>query len=468
MIKHTFFNKCNTIIESSEYNTGLNPVAELNVGDTVSRILINFDLTNLKESVKCGFIKTENLTHVIKMTNCGSVNLPLFNEEFQNAYGNKKRAASFDVIAFTIPLEWDEGRGFDYKGDYVKESHTVTSKDCSSWYKCKNYVEWDEYGVYTNDTLLYDYMNKYQKTSDSVIIGKQHFDYGTENLEIDITDYINKVLLEDLNFYGIGLAFAPNFEKNETENRFISFFTNHTNTFFLPYLETVNSDIVLDDRAKFHLGLKNRLYLFVNDNGENVNLDKLPICTIENKEYEVVHAGKGIYYVEVLLNKNDYEPETIMYDIWSNLYLNGQNIDDIEMEFVVLPFENRVKIGKSKLNNEIVYPQLSGINHKENIKIGEVKEIVVDFIKEYSYGKKITPYLSEYRLYVKENDREIEIFPYQTIERYYDEHFFIIDSNDLIPNTYYIDIRVKEGRNINYFNNILEFNIMDNITNFYK
>jgi hypothetical protein len=467
MIKHTFFNKCNTIIENSEYNTGLNPVAELNVGNTVSRILINCDLTNLRESVKCGDMKVENLKHVIKMTNCGSVNLPLFNEDYQSGYGTKKRAASFNVIAFAIPLEWDSGRGFDYKGDYLKESHAVTSKDGSSWYNCKSYVEWDEYGVYNNDTLLDEY-NKFVNGGESIIIGRQDFDYGTENLEIDVTDYINKILLENNKFYGICLAFAPEYELNRIKNKFISFFTCHTNTFFLPYLETINSEVILDDRAKFHLGVKNRLYLFVTDNGENINLDELPICTIDGKEYEVIHGGKGVYYIELLLSKKEYEPETILYDVWSNLYLNGESIDDIEMEFVLLPFEERVKIGRSKSSTSLVYPQLSGIESKEQIKIGNMKEVTVDFIKEYSYGKKIVPYLSEYRLYVKENDREIEIFPYQTIERYYDEHFFIIDSNDLIPNTYYIDIRVKEGRNVNYFNNVLEFEIVDNVTNFYK
>ena len=61
MITHTFFDKCNTIIEGSENNTGLNPVAELNVGDTLTRILISFDLTRLKEQVINGEIDVERI-----------------------------------------------------------------------------------------------------------------------------------------------------------------------------------------------------------------------------------------------------------------------------------------------------------------------------------------------------------------------------------------------------------------------
>ena len=197
MITHTLIDKCNTLLKDSEKNTGLNPVAELNMGNTVSRILLYADLNKIKQKVSNGEINVNNLTHVLKMTNCGSVNLPLFKEDVNIDYTTKKRAASFDIIAFKIPFEWDEGRGFDYHGDNIIESHAIISTDGSNWFQAKNGVEWDECGVYNNSTLLYN---------DDLIIGKQHFDYGTENLEIDITNYINEVLADNSDYYGIGLA----------------------------------------------------------------------------------------------------------------------------------------------------------------------------------------------------------------------------------------------------------------------
>ena len=54
MIIHTFFDKCNTIFENSEFNTGYNPVAELNAGSILSRILIHFDLNKLKQQLLNG------------------------------------------------------------------------------------------------------------------------------------------------------------------------------------------------------------------------------------------------------------------------------------------------------------------------------------------------------------------------------------------------------------------------------
>lgn len=468
MITHTFLKKCNTILENSELNTGLNPVAELNAGDRLSRILIDFDIDNLRQQVKNGEIDVNHLQHKLKMTNCGALTLPIFNEKVFVGCAEKKRAASFDIIAFRIPYLWDEGRGFDYQIDYIKDSHKITATDCCNWFQARNDMEWDEYGVYSLETLSQDYYEKFKISDDAIVVARQHFDNGTENLELDITDYINKILVSDEEFHGIGLAFSPRYENETVENCFISFFTHRTNTFFAPYLETINNDIVLDDRAKFHLGVKNRLYFFVTDNGEYLNLDEKPQCCINDIFYDVKQAGKGVYYAEITLKNGEVEPDTIIYDTWSNIVLNGEKLNDVEMEFVVLPMEQRFNVGKLNNNSPNFTPQISGINDKEKIKIGDIRELLIDFIQDYSYGTKITPSESDIRIYVKENDREIDIYEYHPIERRYDEHTVMINTNELIPNDYHVDIRVKQGRAIKIFENILEFTVVSNVTNFYK
>lgn len=468
MIKHTFFDKCNTIIEDSEFNTGLNPVAELNTGILVSRILLHFNIEDLMKSVKEDGVDTKDLKHILKMTNCGSINLPSINETIMSGCQDKKRASSFDIIAFKLPFEWDEGRGFDYYGDYISEKQRVISLDGSNWFQARNGMEWDEYGVYFNKTLNTEYQNNYTKGKESVIIGVQHFDSGTENLEIDITSFVNDILLGKDENHGIGLAFLPSFERDSSENKFISFFTNHTNTFFLPYLETINNNSILDNRANFHLGCKNRLYFFASDNGKMINLDELPTCTINDKQYEVKHSGKGIYYIELTIKKGEVEPDTILYDTWSNIIYNGEDMGEVEMEFVVLPLESKIMLGKHNVAGAYFVPQLSGINNKEYLKPGDVREVLVDFIEEYSHGKKCIPSESYFRLYVKENDREIDVYPFQTIECKYDEHSFIINSNELVPNTYFVDIKVVQGNTIKHYANVLEFSVASNVTKQYK
>ena len=505
MIRHIFLDKCNTIIKDSNLNTGLNPIVELNAGKTLSRILLHFDIDEIKKSIVSGDYQTQNLKYTLKMFNCGSVNLPIFNDKIENGIETKYRASSFDIIAFRLPYEWDRGRGFDYNADYFIGSNSVTSKDGSNWFFSKTGFKWDEPGIYSYEALLND---------ESLIINKQHFDSGTEDLELDITTYVNGIINEEYPNNGIGLMFSPEYEIGEgyealpykpsnvedgdilevdvipnekvegvlfllynevyytwtrirSKDSFISFFGPETNTFFNPYVEVVNSEIILDNRNNFHLGVTNRLYFFTSDNGEYFNLDEVPTCTINDVQYPVKHSGKGVYYAEIKINKNEMEADAILYDTWSNIVLNGEIMDDVEMEFVVLPMESRIMLGGASLSTYNLVPSTYGINDNEHIKIGDIREIRVDFIEEYSsYGLKHLPTKSEYRIYVKEGDREITVFPYQPLERFNTEHVILINTNDLIPNKYYIDIKVNQGRSIKNYEKVIEFYVVNDVTKY--
>ena len=60
--------------------------------------------------------------------------------------------------------------------------------------------------------------------------------------------------------------------------------------------------MVLDDRNKFFLNSNNKLYFFVCDNGEYLNLDETPKCNVEGISYEVKQQSKGIYYIDINLS----------------------------------------------------------------------------------------------------------------------------------------------------------------------
>ena len=463
MIIHSFLNKCNTIIENSKNNSGLNPIIELNGGEIVTRALLYFDINKIKKEINNN-IDITLTKHILKMTNCGSINSS--NNVKNNEYVQKKRASSFDVILFILPYEWDEGNGFDYQEDYAKESYKQISKDGSTWYKAKNNVSWEDEGIYKREFILEEY-NKFINGENSIIVGTQHFDKGNENLEIDITNYVNSLLLNENKNLGLCLSFLPNYETIE-DNNYVAFFSNHTNTFFVPYVETFIENTILDDRANFYLNKNNKLYFYVSENGEYLNLDEMPMCIIDEEIYPVKQSQKGIYYTELNLTEKKIEPYSILTDVWCNLYLNGVKLENIEMEFVALPLKDNMNLGMYKNNKINFTPQLSGINDREIIKVGDIREIVVDFIENFSYGKKKTPFLSEFKVYTKEGDREIEIFPYQKIDRKFDEYSFIIDTNNFIPNNYYIDIKVKQGKEIKFFTNVLNFKISNDVTELKK
>ena len=145
--------------------------------------------------------------------------------------------------------------------------------------------------------------------------------------------------------------FSPDYESYPwKEQKYVGFFTNHTNLFFEPFLETTYDEVINDSRGSFYIGKENKLYLYVNAGGEPTNLDNLPSCTIDGIEYPVTQATKGVYYITVKLT--GVQPDTILTDIWSNIVINGEELDDVEMEFVCLSRNNFLNIGSKVVNKE--------------------------------------------------------------------------------------------------------------------
>ena len=140
----TFLSKTNTIVRDNACNLSLNPVAELNYGKMLSRILIYFDHNKVKQMVEDKiYPDISKLKHVLHMTNAASVNDRNINCGMMDSEYNKtkRRAISFDIIFFLIPNDWDNGRGFDYAYDLYDKEHRSVSKDGCSWYQFRNYCK---------------------------------------------------------------------------------------------------------------------------------------------------------------------------------------------------------------------------------------------------------------------------------------------------------------------------------------
>lgn len=472
MIKHTFLKKCCTIIKDSDANTGLNAVAELNYGATVSRTLLYFDESEIREKIEDKtFADPTKLRHILKLTNCGSIDNPSFKKILlgESACAKKERATSFSVILFEINEEWDCGRGFSHHKDYWSESPNGYSTDGCNWYSPKTANEWDNgEGVYPSEFLQKEIVKR-NNNEENIIVAVQHFDYGNENFEFDVTDFVNDVLSGKKENYGLGLAFSPDFELIETDKiKYVGFFTNKTNTFFEPYLETVYDESIKDDRATFYLNKANRLYFYANINGEPQNLDELPVCTIDDETYPVKQASKGVYYAEITLLSSSVRPNTVLYDTWSNLALNGLKMDDVELEFVTLNPNQYYNLGNTLKSSQKTIPSFSGINYKEKLEIGEIRELTIDFRVPYTTDKRELIDNAEWRLYVKDGNDEINVFEYHPIEKSYLHNFVMIDTNDLVPGIYHIDLKVQNGRNLNYFRECFTFEVVSNITELYK
>lgn len=199
-----------------------------------------------------------------------------------------------------------------------------------------------------------------------------------------------------------------------------------------------------------------------------VNLDHLPTCEVEGEKINVTQSTKGVYCAVIGAESIKQSPNTIVYDLWSNIALNGVSHEDVEMEFVTNPVSRKFIAGPSSELKRDAVPTIYGINDEESVNQGEVREITVDFREKYMTHKKVLIDSAEYRLYVKDGNREFEVIPYHPIEKTFLNNFFMIYTEDLIPNQYYVDIKVNLGRETKFYKKALRFKIVNDVTDRYE
>jgi hypothetical protein len=345
---------------------------------------------------------------------------------------------------------------------YHSNPYTITTTDGKS----KKPVITDD-GIYSTDTLQEE-LELFNIGEDSIVIGRQHFDIGCENISIDITRVFNAFITGELENHGIGIAFSPTFEY-ETSNieNYVGLLTNRTNSFFEPYVETIYEDSIKDDRANFVLGKPNRLYLYSNIGGDLVNLDKIPSCSVNETEYVVKQGGKGTYYIDITIPQNTFSAPTMLYDVWDGIVYHGETLSPVEMEFTTKPSNMFFQLGSELPERGSFTPTVYGINDSEQIKRGDVRKVCFIFRKDYTRNTGVVVDDVQVRLYVMDGTAQVDVTPYIVADRALNDTYVMIDTSMLIPNTYYMDVRVKYGMEMIGHHNVLHFTIVNEENNRY-
>lgn len=462
MVIRTYFSKNNTIVKNNVVNTGKNPVTELFYGgsdakNTYSRFLIYFDHNRLKSFYTGGtFTDLSKLTHTLKLTNTGSFDKKLMNGEF---YG-KERSSSFDLIVFKVNQEWDEGTGYDYDYSNTDFGEVILSVRPSNWIESQTGIDWNNgTGVYSGSPT-------------SITIGTQHFDFGNENISIDITPYVNGLLTGDTN-YGIGIAYARGFELLETTKpQYVGFFTRHTQTFYQPYLESIYSNHITDDRTNFYLDKNNKLYLYVNVNGQPTNLDSNPSVTILDNEGNVFSAitstavtqvSKGVYAIDIIVPTTSENSCTMFEDVWSGITINGVQRPPISLNFALKDSNQYYNIGDASTSSQDIAISVSGIKINERIKAGELRKVIVSARIPYTVNQTQTVGSLKYKLYVLEGKNQLTVIDDQPLEMANGQYYFLLDTLSLVPHTYYLDIIAENNQEIRIMEGVLSFEVVSQV-----
>ena len=484
-ITNSYFNKNNTLISNSFTNTGRNPVTELFFGVSptsqfpsgYSRFIFNLDLSLLLEKVEDGTITVScnnNMVHTLRMINTSTFDVELLNTSTPQG---RVRATSFDLVLFRIPYLnnnqntpqiWDEGVGYDF-ADLLYE-YNVFDKNFSdrpsNWFQTSTIGVWSENGVYNNtNTGTVNY-------NDLTIIDTQHFEFGNENISFDMTSEINSILDGSLkNVSGWGIAFKPQIENLSglTNTYEVQFFTRHTQTFYEPFLETKYNDLIEDDRNLFSLGKSNKLYLYLYDNGNPINLDYNPLVDILDNVGNPIpgltglttcRRTKGVYEVSVppLIG---YKTPCTFIDKWYNLSHNGFSLPTQNNEIVIQPLKNSIQIGANSVDPKIYGFDFYGIKQDEKIFNTDIRKVGVIVKQAYSTKKLLVNVNVYYRVYVKEGQTEVQVQDWTKINRTPNEYYFIFDTRDKIPNEYFIDIKVESSGEINTYKKQIKFHVVN-------
>lgn len=476
MFYRTPLDKVNTIISDSPVNVGISPICELIYGEKISRLLIHFNTHRLEQLVNEKEIADiDKCKHTLRLYNCGKFDkdgeLYVNTVNMITAAENHMRAAAFDLIAFKLPKPFGKGNGgYDFKKALYCPKPALAYNG-ATWFNNNTGKQWDEAGVYTIDRL-YDEYDAYHTGQESVIVAQQHFPLGNEPIELDITDYVNNILRGEQENYGLGICYAPWIEclNFNNEIQYCSFYTPHTNTFFKPVLETHYNERILDTRDRFYANRVNRLYLYCNIDGNLENLDELPTTSSESfSNTGVQQACKGVYYVETspFLTSGLTAGEQLD-DIWGNIVFNNVDMEPVEQDFVVRRHEDFFKIGRKIEGTNNFHPQIASIKDQECIIAGDKRRVEIINRVPYTRNENFIIDDLEIRLYVKDGGFEFDVIPYDKVNIAADMSFYDIDTINLEPNKYYIDIKARVNNQEIIHHEVVSFFIFNNITEKYK
>lgn len=504
-IFRSYFSKNNTIVQNNLVNTGRNPVMQLNFGTSqqilppagFSRFIFDLDITSLTEKVQSGEISTgctsgyTGITHTLTMTNTSS-----FDEELLNGFmsDGARRATSFDLILFKIPKysgstgspqNWDEGVGYDFfpfattrnsatgqLSPNVAFTDKAFSERPSNWSARTTIENWSYPGIYDNSNSQIGSLSGLNYSA-LTIIDVQHFEFGDEDINFDMTNEINSILSGGTTgSTGWGIAYVPQIENitGLTENYSVGFFSRHTQTFYQPYLLTNYDDLIDDDRNTFTKGRINKLYLYVYQNGDFVNLDEPPTVDILDANGVVVPnlnnlttclVTKGVYEVSVPNYLGSYSTPCIFYDNWSEIILDGENLPAVKNQFVLQPIQANIIIGSQSQDPSQFGFSFYGINQNEKILNTDIRKVGVVVKKAYTSNTVLQNVEAYYRIYVMEGQTEVQVQNWTKINRTPNEFYFIFDMRDKIPNEYFVDIRVNTNGEKDTYKKQLQFQIVN-------
>ena len=295
------------------------------------------------------------------------------------------------------------------------------------------------------------------------IITTQRFEIGNEDIEIDITDYVNGILFSGQPNNGICIAYSANTETlTSVTKNVVTFFSKYTQTFFEPFLETTYDDRVNDENCCLKFDELSNFYFISQSPITSVNKFEL----IDSND-EIIYSTTATtaftklnyynYKTTYFIDSDIYEDQEIFYTRWYYTQ-NGKN-KILEKEF---------NISRPDLNDDSliysteVFINVIGIKQNDIIskKVGlkrlifKAKRLIQTKILKNIIGD------IEFRIFVNQGRNQIDVIPFTKASKINDEYFAEIDFSWFISHDYTIEVRGLDKNGFQYPNsNYVKFRI---------
>lgn len=217
--------KENLVNRATDANMGASDVLEVfsilgqasSTSLEASRILVQFPIDDIVADRTTGDIPVS-----------GSVSFYL---NLSNAPHGETTPKDFDLVVAPVSQSWTEGFGLDMeKYDDLGVTNWLTASSGSAWTSPGG-----------------DYLPSPVYTSS--------FNFGYEDLNVDITSLVEEWISGTVTNYGIGVRLTPTFESSSTDSFYTKRFFGRRSEFFYktPWIEARFDDSIKDNRNSFFL-----------------------------------------------------------------------------------------------------------------------------------------------------------------------------------------------------------------------
>lgn len=219
-----------------------------------SRALLYFDLTALSQSIAAGNIPSSSVQ---------------FRLNLKNAIHADEVPSSYDLVVYPLSRSWDEGRGLS---DY-----DMGLKDRNQFVNWANSTSTTSWTVPGGDMI-------------TSISASQHFDFGTEDLDVDISNIVYAWLTGNVSNNGLMVRYQDAYESGTIDYAFKRFFSRHVKVpERKPVITSRWSKTLQDDRNNLKFNNSGSLFYYRFLNGNYDNLSPL-YCNIVNASGSIVQT----------------------------------------------------------------------------------------------------------------------------------------------------------------------------------